>query len=92
MIMAVLFIKDEGILLGRRETSNLDDDGNLESVLIEKDGKRNEQLAGYPITYDSQASVKKRDITIESSPDRDSHRSKRRRKSTHPTKPSRRPS
>lgn len=84
--------QDEGILRSRQKTSNLDDDGNLKSALGEKDGKINEQLARYPITHGGQASVKKRDITTESSPDRDSHRSKRRRKSTGPTNPSKRPS
>ncbi|MCJ1342949.1 hypothetical protein MMC31_001138 [Peltigera leucophlebia] len=41
--------QDEGVLQGQ-EPSNLDDDGSLESVLGEKDGKSDEQSARYPIT------------------------------------------
>ena len=48
--------QDEGVLQGHK-TSNLEDDGNLESVLGEKDGKSNKRLLGYPITHGGQASV-----------------------------------
>lgn len=79
--------QDKGVL-GGQNTSNLDDNEILGSLLGKKDGKSNEQSAEHPITHSGQAPVNKRDITTVSFSD--SHRSKRRRKSTGPTNPSRR--
>lgn len=79
--------QDEGVL-GGQNTSILDSNDILGSLLEEKDCKSNQQSAGHPITHSGQAPVNKRDITTVSISD--SHRSKRRRKSTGPTNPSRR--
>lgn len=79
--------QDEGVL-GGQNTSNLDNNDILGSLLGEKDCKSNEKSAGHPITPSGQAPVNKRDITTVLFSD--SHRSKRRRTSTGPTNPSRR--
>ena len=64
-------------------------DGSRGRVLEKDDGKSDEKSAGYPISHGGQAYGKKRDKPMGSSFDRDSQPSKRRRKTSRPTSPTR---